>query len=516
MTTQHSTATSGELALSLATAVGELLFQLSKVIFLTLLAVGRLVILTGPHLLTVGRKVVKFHQTQMTRTDVIVEVLFILIIVWFLMFRKSISAACKKIEKSVALKSKVALRWAPHVALFSLALVFAVIGRKFLAPLTTPRRLPLFTLVLPLIVTLFRNSASGGLVPTMRALEGGASTAAPDVPIGLLKGVATSGRQLVLLWVVLAAYHSVATVLSILPLSQRMQQYLPVVREFTLVLFIWAVLSPVLAELIFEATSPFISFCAERIPSTSVFHKRAAGTQTTVSNLLLAIMGSLGPRRQAVVSAIMQESTSFVIILFCLPLPTPLATLGAVAIALLIPALRSLASIQAWEKSDGGVAHRGKETQGSPGSQQALMSMSLGVFLSGRKASKSVAVATEIIEQQQRCIEYWVCLGALWALRTFGFVLWPSITMLLTWYLQHSFLRGSATVCARVLPVAEFVYARFFKLAHDGEGEGEGEKNHDGDDDQPSSNVSTRADAGGGSSTLAPEATNGSSSTPSR
>jgi len=440
----------GVLMYSMFRAVWELLESLFKIIYLTVVAVSKLMILTGPHLISLIQRVVQFHRTQMSRTDVLVEAVFVLIIVLFLVFRKRIATAIRKFEKSVATSSRVVLRIAPHLSLFVLALVFAVSGRKFLAPLSTPRMLPCFTVLLPVMTTLHRMVAV--IVPTTRAMLPGSGDGQSTQE---LREAATSGRQLVLLWIVLSAYHSIATSLSIVPFSQRILQYLPVVREFTLVLSIWAQLSPVLVEIIFEVASPFIHYLAEKIPSSSVFRT----SEDSVSNFFMTSIASLNilsPQRQGIIRAIMQESTSFVIIACCLPLPTPLATLGVTMVALLIPAVRSAAAIQAWERDGGGSSGH---FSGRP-----EVSLSVGVFSSGRKVKKSAVLAAEIMDQQQRWLEYWLCLGSLWALRAYGMGLWPSFMMLTAWYLQHGFMKGSSVWCARIFPAAEALYIKLFKL----------------------------------------------------
>ena len=42
----------------------------------------------------------------------------------------------------------------PHVMFFAVAIFFAVVGRKFLKPLTSPTMLPVFTILLPLSKTI--------------------------------------------------------------------------------------------------------------------------------------------------------------------------------------------------------------------------------------------------------------------------------------------------------------------------------------------------------------------------
>jgi hypothetical protein len=372
-----------------------------------------------------------------------------------LVFRKRIAAALRKFEASIADKSKIAARTAPHLALFTLALVMAVVGHKFLKPLSSPVFLPLFTVIIPIITSVYTSVAS--ILPTMRAIENSSSSAAE------LKQAALDGRQKVLLWIVMSAYHSIATVLSIIPFSHRLLGVLPVVRELVLVLSIWAQISPVFVEIIFEVASPFIHYCTEKIPSSSVFQKGAVDTESSASNFLLSALvrvGVMSPSRQGVARAIMQESTSFIIVALFLPMPTPVATLGVTIVALLLPAVRSAACIQSWQRGEGG-RNSGAASAAGGGD----VTMYIGVFSSGRKVRKSSSLASEIIAQQQRWIEYWICLGGLWALRPFGITLWPSIMMVLTWYLQHDFLKGSSAWCKRALPLANAVYLKCFKLS---------------------------------------------------
>ena len=442
------------LGLLLAHSLWELTLSLCKVIYFSLIALARLVRLAGPHFLTLTRTVYEFHRTQMTWMDVCAEAVFLVLIVWFLVFRKRIAAALRKFEASIADKSKTAARTAPHLALFTLALVMAIVGHKFLKPLTSPVILPLFTVVIPIITSVYTSVAS--ILPTMRAIDNSSSSAAE------LKQAALDGRQKVLLWIVMSAYHSIATVLSIIPFSHRLLGVLPVVRELVLVLSIWAQISPVFVEIIFEVASPFIHYCTEKIPSSSVFQKGAVDTESASNFLLSALVrvGVMSPSRQGVARAIMQESTSFIIVALFLPMPTPVATLGVTIVALLLPAVRSAACIQSWQRGEG----RRNSGAAATAAVGGDVTMYIGVFSSGRKVRKSSSLACEIIAQQQRWIEYWICLGGLWALRPFGVSLWPSIMMVLAWYLQHDFLKGAEAWCRRLLPLADTVYLKVFKL----------------------------------------------------
>ena len=104
-------ATQGEanwnLGLLLAHSFGELTLSLCKVIFFLLVAFARLVrdlgVLAGPHLLALAHNVYEFHRTQMTWTDICAETIFVVLIVWFLVFRKRIAACTlNSVELSIA------------------------------------------------------------------------------------------------------------------------------------------------------------------------------------------------------------------------------------------------------------------------------------------------------------------------------------------------------------------------------------------------------------------------------
>jgi hypothetical protein len=107
-----------------------------------------------PYIVTMTKMVVEFHRTQLSWTEILLEVATISALIFWLTFRKRIKTAWKNIEKQIAAKSKVAAKAAPHVLFFTAATCFAVLGQNFLVHLASPEMLPLFTLVFPLLMTL--------------------------------------------------------------------------------------------------------------------------------------------------------------------------------------------------------------------------------------------------------------------------------------------------------------------------------------------------------------------------
>ena len=93
---------------------------------------------------------------------------------------------------------------------------------------------------------------------------------------------------------------------------------------------------------------------------------------------------------------------------------------------------------------------RSSRSSRSPRSPRAPCSFSVGVFSSGRKVRQSNAQAVQLVQRQHRWLEYFVCIGSLWALRIYVLELWPSITMAMAWYLSHSLWNGATPVAVWV------------------------------------------------------------------
>ena len=125
-----------------------------------------------------------------------------------------------------------------------------------------------------------------------------------------LERIAASGRRTILLWIVLAMYHSVATVLTHTPFVGRLRHFFPFLRELVLVVLLWAQLNPLFIEIVYEAASPVLVKAASFIPSSSAEEERGLAILS-----FLKSVNVINEATETFFRALCVESTSFVLIL---------------------------------------------------------------------------------------------------------------------------------------------------------------------------------------------------------
>jgi hypothetical protein len=421
----------GTACVSLVTAVLILWYYL-------VVALLKLSVMVFPHMIATGKAVVEFHRTKLSFTDVCVEVVAVVAVVAFLYFKRRLLAQWRVFEKYVAKKSKAAAMAAPHVAFFTLALVTSVVGRKFLVHVASESMLPVVTLLLPMYTTArdLYTAAGAGAGAGAGATYDGLATSDSDAHLSDSGGAGASKRrasltpikpprrevawnQKLTLWVVLAAYHTLATCFSLVPFHGRIASLLPSARELAVVVILWAQLSSQFTDIVFDAAKPLLRALASRIPAA----KFGASSGASVASVL-RMMKVITPAQETFLKALAQDS--FLVLLACpfIFMPWRFAYAGVVIVALLFPAFRSANIVM-------GLEHGGAAKHGAVGSR-----VSVG----------SAAVDEVALGETQRWLEYWICLGAMWAARCYGFRMWPSVMMLTALWLQHSWFRGASSI----------------------------------------------------------------------
>ena len=353
-----------------------------------LILILKLAIMIFPHLLTTAQAVIDFHRTKLTYYDVLVEFVVITLFLIFLLLRKRIVNQWKIFVKYVGRKSKAAADAAPHVAFFTFALIFSITARKFLVHLTTPSVLPVITLLIPVYTTLsalrlMSSEPSNDLIDSVRKQK-------------IIK-------QKVTLWVVLAAYHTVATGLALIPFSARMSYIMPFARTLAVVVIIWVQLSHKFAVIVFDASVPFLKYLARNIPSSNF-----GATQGSSLISLLKMMRILNAKYEFFLRSLQQDTVIVFlasVFAFC---PWRISYVGVIIVSLLFPAFKSSNTI---------LQLRGGHNRD---------------------------------EEKVFWLEYWVCWALLWCLRCYGFHIWPSALLAAALWLQHSYFRGAACVFSSV------------------------------------------------------------------
>ncbi|RYG94608.1 hypothetical protein EON65_57240, partial [archaeon] len=216
------------------------LLSISTLIYYLLLILCKIVILAFPHAMKVFRRIYRFHRTQMTTYDILVEVFLLTLIFVYFIFKERILSTWNRFEAYVSAKSRAAARAAPHVAFFTSAFLVAVLGRKFILPLTSSSTMPIFTLMLPLASTYLR-------LPTLPR---------SDAEVKISEQL----KSPLILMVILGVYHATVTIGTHIPFSTRLLSLLPYVKEVVIVVLIWCQLSPVFTDIVFASViSPALS-----------------------------------------------------------------------------------------------------------------------------------------------------------------------------------------------------------------------------------------------------------------
>ena len=369
----------------------------------------KLCVMIFPHMLATWRAVVDFHRTKLSFNDICIEIVVVLLTGTFFYFKKRIMVQWRVFEKYVARKSKAAAKAAPHVAFFTLSLLISIIGRKFLVHVTSEFVLPVVTLLIPMYSTI--KDLYGGISsvhesdPNLSDSTSRRSSITPTKPPARSKL-----HQKLTLWVVLAAYHALATAFSLVPFSARIAAILPSVRELAVVVILWAQLSSQFTDIVFDAAKPVLRALASSIPASNF------GSSSGASALsLLRMMRLINTTQEGFLKSLLQDSFLVIVAAIFLFTPWRIAYVGVVLVALLYPAFRSSNSI-----------------------------MGLGTVPGGR--NNTVGIDEDVLAETRRWLEYWVCAGAMWAARCYGFRMWPSVMMLVALWLQHSWFRGASAV----------------------------------------------------------------------
>ena len=352
----------------------------SAAIVIIYLAIGIVKLGTGamPYLLYAGSQAVRFHKEQLTWVDLLFEGVLVAGIITFYIFRQEIHAYFDKLEKSIARSSRFAkttttrlIGVAPHVGMFFIAIVCAFLGSKFLKPFSAFHIMPIFSLMLPIVLTCWsclsmRNREEQFTVTALGTAAsrtgtrigkgtgtGGErgigemddiSTELLNMPAVQLQELASSGRSKLMFWCVLTVYHAVATVLKMIPFSVQTLDYLPFVRESLLVIFILSLVSPVYIEILYEMTSWVLTLCSRYIPSSSSeeeYGSRIIG--------FLRGMNMISSRTELFFKAFLVEGMALVILVIFTCMPFGISNFGVLILALILPAIRSSLVIRAWE-----------------------------------------------------------------------------------------------------------------------------------------------------------------------
>ena len=363
----------------LGSALLSIAFTLFMLTYYLLVVILKLSVMLLPHTLNTINGIYVFHRTKLSMTDICVEILVVLLVGTFLFFKKRIVVQWRIFEKYVAKKSKAAAKAAPHVAFFTLSLLISIIGRKFLVHVTSESVLPVVTLLIPIYTTLKELYA----ITPLSASDSDVMLHADDSSNGKRMSITpvkpvrkeTALNQKLTLWVVLAAYHTLATTFSLVPFSSKIAAILPSVRELAVVVIIWSQLSSQFTDIVFESCKPFLRCLANTIPASNFGSTSGASLVS-----ILRMMKIVNHAQEAYLKSLLQDSFLLLLAIIFLFLPWRIAYVGVIIVALLFPAFRSSNTILGLGNARSTTAQRSVE---------------------------------EGIDETKRWLEYWICAGLL-------------------------------------------------------------------------------------------------------
>eukprot|EP01031_Cornospumella_fuschlensis_P037824 gene37824-45949_t len=426
------------------------LLSLSTLLYYLLLILCKIIILAFPHAVKAFRRIYHFHRTHLTTYDIIVEVILLSLIIIYFVFKERIVNTWNRFEAYVSAKSRAAARAAPHVAFFTAAFLVAVLGRKFILPLTSSSTMPIFTLMIPLATTYLR-------LPNLPR---------SDAEVKISENL----KSPLILMVILGVYHATVTIGSHIPFSTRLLSVLPYVKEVVIVVLIWCQLSPVFTDIVFTSViSPALNKMQAYIPTA---HLQAPATPPAASFaplLLLKQLGVLSEAQADFLEKLLQDSVLSLLALLCVFLPSPLAEGGMVCIVFLVPCYRTIQVIQ--HISQRVAMHQARSrrappntSSGASGSTSLFASPARALFSSPQAPAASLtpppsassfspatAAATlqndrQLLHSHDLYLHYWCCVCALWLWRIHVYRLWPSVCIALGVALQHRYLQGALYV----------------------------------------------------------------------
>lgn len=390
-----------------------------------------------PHVIHFMGEIAEFHRTQLSTMDIVVELIVILILGLFYLYKKRISTAWKNFETNLKSKSKLAAKWAPHVLFFSVSFVLSLVGRKLLKPLSCPSMLPIFTLALPLLKTINM----------------------------LYRDLTEHFNSMLSLWVILGAYHFLNIFCSAMPFVSQILAHIPFLGEMTLVMAVWIQASHVCTDLVFAAIGPLLSkLIDDTIPLAKI-----GNTGSVFSPMVTALKfaGILNDSSEQLLTSLMQDGVAFFVTIVCLFIPSIFASVGLGLVAFVLPAYKSsvvsstlqsikqgtkkttptrklIVPVDCKNKSDISVSSAASVQQFS------IMSPFRGLFSPPRVDNTPATKfqSNDAIPREKRWLEYWIVFSLVWASFLYGpkVPFHTSLLMICSLYLQHSYFLGATVV----------------------------------------------------------------------
>lgn len=432
---------SNELGLSIL----KLLKSLFTLFFYLSIITCKITIIIFPYLISAWQNIVEFHKTQLSMREIIGELLFLLLILLYFIFRKRIIKTWDSFQSYIATKSKSAAKVAPHILFLSSVLSFCILFHKFLEHISTPAVLPFFTITIPLLNTLWLLYYSTSE-----------------------KVMQSNYRQFLGIWIILGIYYSLSTLVSFIPFlisinGSKMQ----IVRETIVVVSICIQLSGSFTEIVLDILMP-VRRLMVHVPALSL------DSSNRVVGILLYV---LSPQHANFLVSLFQDGVAS--LLASLFVFTPVPSVGVAIVCFLFPVAKTALSIDQVVQDDLLIAETTRKAtrsnkmdisensenvtsenvasmvKSSSSGSTSMNSLALIAGVTGsswlqpgdKKESRRKAASTalqSIRRERRRWLEYWVCLALLLLFDKFWARIWPSFFMITALWMQHSYFQGSS------------------------------------------------------------------------
>lgn len=397
----------------LSFAVYALVIALVKIVYCVILIGTKLSILAFPHAVKIFRQIVKFHRTQLSWSDILIEISAISLILLYVIFRKRILDMWRRVDRYISAKSKAAAAAAPHVIFFTGALLFTVLGKKFILPFTSTTVMPLFTLGIPVLRS-FRFARTFYNDPIQ-------TNAHRRKYYNIL-------AQLLTLWAVLGTYHSIVTVLALVPFSNKILSYLPYLKELIIVILTWIQLSPVFTKIVFSsAIAPVIAYLSKYIPTAQ--NGNAPDNNRHYVVMILRMSRFFKDHHLDFIGKLLEDSVVTIMATIFVCLPNPFATMGMMTITCLLPVFRIVTITNAFR-------------------------------VRGVGESTDAVIPMYLLDKALFWLYYWIAFAWLWLWRIYVAPVWPSVTILIALWLQHIFFAGGKYVVVSTIEATNVIIQR--------------------------------------------------------
>jgi hypothetical protein len=386
------------------------------------LVILKVLILLLPHALKLSKQVYQFHL-GLSYYDILIEFSFLSVVLFGYLFRKTIQSWWIVTERNISVKSKALALALPHILFFSSSFIISILGQTFIAPLTSPKIMPVFTLIIPL----------ANLMYLIRR----------DVQVDE-KQIQRSSHVFTTL-VVLGIYHSIVTCLATIPFSNYFLSFLPYIKETIIVMLIWVQVSSVFAQIVFtSAIKPVMSKISGYLLFGNMFifvdlqHHHDQATSANKRSAWDAVVRSFNvfsEEQLEYFSLFLSDSLVSVLAFLFLCLPYPFSYLGMVAISFVLPCFRCVSLVnQLKVHCDQAVEHKTHQQPINQEQQELILE------------KKKQLLKWNVL----RWIHYWICMLGIWIFRIYVCNMWSTIIILVSLWLQHAYFKGAITVVSTV------------------------------------------------------------------